>query len=282
MERRTSRKRHRRTHRHHYWAYWSAIFCALFAAAFLAHAITKRGVATRHAGQSANGASIRHSAARESLAPVFNVEKRKLYPYSVIPGGLEDVSDLRNAVARDPLVAAHYANFNLGQARVVQLDRDQAVYVSFRLNDRIYWTKKALLLHRGERVITDGQHFARTRCGNRASVAPENPTSPKEPTAEAMDAAPKFPLVADIPEIWPTPEGLVPPVGTAPAGEIIPPAYFPIVGAGSPNTGSPDPTPSTPPVTTPEPGTLSLLAVALVAIGCARWLPLTVRKISRS
>jgi hypothetical protein len=214
---------------------------------------------------------------------VFNVEKRKLYPYSVIPGGLEDVNDLRNAIAHDPLVAAHYANFNMAQARIVQLDRDQPVYVSFRLNNRIYWTKKTLLLHRGERVITDGPHYARTRCGNRASDSPETPTSPIEPAAEAMDAAPKFPLVADIPEVWPTPEGLVPPAGSGSSGDIIPPAYFPIVGSGGSGGGlTPDPQPPTPPITTPEPNAFSLLALGILTLGCGRWLILIARKLSRN
>lgn len=281
MERSNRRKRHRRTHRRHYWAYWSALFCALFGAAFVARGIVKHEIATRHvSSRPANNASIDHSTANQSASPVFNVEKRRLYPYSIIPGGLQDVGDLRNAIAHDPLVAAHYANFNVSQARIVQLDRDQAMYVSFRLNNRIYWTKKTLLLHRGEKVITDGQHYARTRCGNRASTAPETPTSPKEPTADAMDAAAKFPLVANVPEIWPTPVGLVPPVGSGSSGDIIPPAYFPIVGSGGSGGGStPDPLP---PVTTPEPDAFSLLALGILTIGCARWLPFIARKLSRS
>jgi hypothetical protein len=283
MERTSSRKRRRRSHGQHYWKYWSAFFCALFAAAFVVHVMVKREIGTpNHAARSANHASIHHSRGVESVPPVFNVEKRKLYPYSVIPGGLEDVSDLRNAIANDPLVAAHYANFNVARAHIVQLDRDEAVHVSFRLNDRIYWTKKTLLLHRGETVITDGQYYARTRCGNRASVLPESPTLPKEPTAEAMDGAPKFPLVADIPEIWPTPQGLVPPVGSGSSGDTIPPGYFPIVGGGGPGGGpTPDP-PPTSPITTPEPNAFSLLALGIFTLGSVRWLPFVARKLSRS
>jgi hypothetical protein len=33
---------------------------------------------------------------------------RAIYPYSVIPGGVESAAELRNSVTRDPVVAEHY------------------------------------------------------------------------------------------------------------------------------------------------------------------------------
>ena len=37
--------------------------------------------------------------------------RRPVYPYSVIPGGVESAQELKNAVLRDSVVAGHYAGF---------------------------------------------------------------------------------------------------------------------------------------------------------------------------
>src|SRR5271155_4140671 len=53
--------------------------------------------------------------------PELDKTDRILYPYSVIPGGVRNSAELRNAVAHDATVAAHYADFKLNDARVTQL-----------------------------------------------------------------------------------------------------------------------------------------------------------------
>jgi hypothetical protein len=195
---------------------------------------------------------------------------RPVYPYSVIPGGVENAQELKNAVLHDPVVAGHYADFNLAKARIVRLDNNRAVYVSYRLGDRVYWTKKALKLFKGERLISDGVHQARARCGNRLSYTPAQPVSPLEPTPTAM-AAPLPPTLFAVnqPPVLPStplppPPGSSPP-GTPPGGGIIPPPIVPIGGGGS--------HPKTPPVVTPEPGTSALLAIGLVTLLAAGLLP---------
>jgi hypothetical protein len=204
-------------------------------------------------------------------APEMISAGRPVYPYSVIPGGVENAQELKNAVLHDPVVAGHYADFNLAKARIVRLDNNRAVYVSYRLGDRVYWTKKALKLFKGERLISDGVHQARARCGNRLSYTPAQPVSPLEPTPAAI-ATPLPPTLFAVnqpPPVLPLtplppPPGSSPP-GTPPGGGIIPPPIVPIGGGGS--------HPKTPPVVTPEPGTSALLAIGLVTLLAAGLLP---------
>jgi hypothetical protein len=46
------------------------------------------------------------------------MENRPVYPYSVVPGGVRDVAELKWAAKHDPVVAAHYAGFDYDHARV--------------------------------------------------------------------------------------------------------------------------------------------------------------------
>ena len=112
---------------------------------------------------------------------------RRLYPYSVIAGGVRSADELKAATTNDPVVARHYADFDLTKARVVSLDHDQMAYVSYRMGEQIFWTNRALRIHKGETVITDGIHEARTRCGNRISETPQSPLSSQQPALEAFN-----------------------------------------------------------------------------------------------
>ena len=87
------------------------------------------------------------------------------------------VAELRSAVAHDPVVAAHYAAFDLANARVFQVQEGRSVYVSYRRGDDVFWTSKKLRLAVGETLLTDGEHIARTRCGNQVSDEPRMPVS---------------------------------------------------------------------------------------------------------
>jgi hypothetical protein len=230
-----------------------------------------------------------------SVSELHPVVLRTSYPYSVIPGGVANAQELKSAAFHDSVVAGHYADFNLAKAHIVRLDRDRAVYVSYRLNDRIYWTKKTLKLLKGETLITDGVHEARTRCGNRVSDTPAEPVSPQEPPAKVM-ATPAEPVLiaANAPPVWPVmpPSSPASPPEAPPGGGIIPPPVVPIVGGGpvsphhpttpptppppgTPPPGTPPPgtPPGTPPVSTPEPGTSGMLVIGLLtllAVGCFR------------
>jgi hypothetical protein len=220
------------------------------------------------------------------FAPNPELDKidRVLYPYSVIPGGVRNPAELRNAVAHDEVVAEHYSDFDLHAVRVVRLEQARAVFVSYRVGSRIFWTKNRLNLPAGETVVTDGEHLARTRCGNRISEAPVGPVLGNEPSPEAMEIPANgglLPAAETSPEL---PLG-VPPATTlvvpqqAPGSIFIPivPPLFPIGGTPS-SPGIPTgplppplvlpPPPPPPPTSTPEPSA----ALLLIAGGAWVWL----------
>lgn len=122
------------------------------------------------------------------LNQVLSEPQRPVYPYSVVPGGVQDVKELKWVAEHDPVVAAHYAGFDYARAQVVRLTLARTAYVSYRIGNHIYWTRHRLTLKKGEKLITDGHITARTRCANRVEETPqEQPASPSEPTAEKFD-----------------------------------------------------------------------------------------------
>jgi hypothetical protein len=128
-----------------------------------------------------------------AMAPARPQTKRDVYPYSVVPGGVESPEELQQAAAHDRVVAQHYAGFDFKRARVIELKQSQLMYLSYRMRDKIYWTSKRIRLRAGEKVISDGKTIARTRCANQVSESAKHVASPKEPPAEKFDQ----PLLAD-------------------------------------------------------------------------------------
>jgi hypothetical protein len=126
---------------------------------------------------------------RESLR---QVENRPVYPYSVVSGGVRDARELKWMAQHDPVVASHYAGFDYDRARVVRLTLERAAYVSYRVGNKVYFTRHRVSLKKGETVLTDGKITARTRCGNRVEESPQQATSSSEPPAVEFDQ-PVFP-----------------------------------------------------------------------------------------
>jgi hypothetical protein len=106
----------------------------------------------------------------------------------VVDGGVHSVQELRSAIWRDPVVAKHYSNFELDRAKIIEAKADRDFHVSYRIGEEIFWTKKRLKVAKGERLITDGRNFTRTRCANVLSEVPQGKTSPDEPAPEVLDA----------------------------------------------------------------------------------------------
>jgi PEP-CTERM motif len=116
-----------------------------------------------------------------------SIEGRPVYPYSVVPGGVKDARELKWVADHDPVVAAHYAGFDYDHARLVRLVLARTAYVSYRIGNKVYWTRHRVTLKKGETVLTDGRITARTRCANRVEEVPEAAYSASEPPAMKFD-----------------------------------------------------------------------------------------------
>jgi hypothetical protein len=201
---------------------------------------------------------------------------RPVFPYSIVPGGVRDAKELRSAADSDPVVAEHYSGFRIARAHSVQLRQPLLMYVSYRRDNRVYWTRKPMTIPAGETLLTDGENFARTRCANRLSPVAAKPLAATEPASEQLNE-PTFipPLLANLlpgEEIgfFPgTGAQLVPPSGTPqgvappPPGSQTPPVLPPILFPGGPPISPNTPVPPPPPVNTPEPGTFALLLAGI-------------------
>ena len=112
---------------------------------------------------------------------------RRIYPHSIIPGGVDSRADIARRVAADPVVARHYASFDIDKAHTVTVGKPRAVHVSYRRGDKVYWTAKKMMLVQGETLLTDGTSDIRGRCGNRISDTAMLPVAMNEPTAAELD-----------------------------------------------------------------------------------------------
>lgn len=178
------------------------------------------------------------------------IKGRSVYKYSVVPGGVRSVQELKWAAEHDPIVAAHYAGFDYDHARVVKLILARTAYVSYRIGDKVYWTRHRVSLKKGETVITDGKMMARARCANRIEEMPQQATSESEPPPanfdEPIQPAPGLAVVAPpvpfesalmnrdaIPGLGPAaPPNAYDPIVNQPLTPILPPPLPGVCGIG--------------------------------------------------
>ena len=186
---------------------------------------------------------------------------RNVFPYSIIPGGVESSQELKKAVLTDPIVAQHYSDFDLTKVRRVTLSTPQLMYVSYRIGNNVFWTKRKLTLPKGETMLTDGHAMARTRCGNRVSALAVMPTSPQQPLSEDFDT-PEFPpsistpylaaYSAPPPALWSSTGAQA---HASPVSSFTPLApFFPLPGGGGGGHSSAPPPPTSGGGGTPPPG----------------------------
>jgi hypothetical protein len=224
-------------------------------------------------------------------APSLGIQSRNrrlVYPYSVIPGGIRSAAELREIAKHDPVVAAHYSGFDYDRARVIEVDHPRLVYVSYRKAGKIHWTSKQATLRAGEKLLTDGRIIARTRCGNQVSVLPQADILREEPTLAELERADAF--ASGTEQLFPQSSVLLNldpliPVGPPYAGFPQPGTFIPLpIGGGEvgPVTSASCPpnkkgtttakfekdckTQPPPPPAVPEPGTIVFMASGAAAI----------------
>ncbi len=143
-----------------------------------------------------------------------------IYPYSVVPGGVKNAQDLRYAALRDYVVRQHYAHFNFANARLLRTTESREVYLSYRIRNKVFWTRKKVRLHPGELLLTDGEITARARCGNQVSDTAKAEVSEEEPAEDVLDQPV---AVASAPSL---PARPLPALPDLPSAEAPPPQLF--------------------------------------------------------
>jgi len=211
----TTRRRRRRSSRNRRREIRRAIICVAAAlavvASFVATVVLLQPDARLAVSMTAEPTTTRSTDV--VLEPEHADSSRAVYPFSVIPGGAYSSAEFMDAVTADAAVGAHYADIVPAAMHVERVTGPRAAYMSYRIGDRIYWTKRKLALAEGEHVLTDGRVTVRARCGNRLSEQPMQPTSEAEPPVQAFEREGGTPLVeAPLPAPLSTFE---PPLGLA-------------------------------------------------------------------
>ena len=159
-------------------------------------------------------------AAQSSKPAKLRVRLPGVYPYSVIPGGVKNPDDLRYVADHDNAVRRHYAHFDYSHAQLVRAAEAREVYLSYRIRDTVFWTRRKIRLRVGELLLTDGKITARAGCGNQISDTAKPEVSSEEPDEDildqpvaALEPGPSFPArpllgALDLPVGQPTPPQL--------------------------------------------------------------------------
>lgn len=187
--------------------------------------------------------SVSASTPRSKL-PFF----RKVYAYSLIPGGVGTSSSFEISRMNDKVLSDHF--HDMGSNVVpTKLPQDRLMYSSYRAGDRIYWTKHPILISAGEPLFTDGTTLVRARCGNRLSDSPQRPVQKFSPPGIA---AGQFTLQVQMD----SPPALIPEAGapiTLAFPDVPPPAPYEFSGGPSlPLESGPDIVPIPPQTTVGE------------------------------
>jgi hypothetical protein len=158
---------------------------------------------------------------------------RKVYPFSVVPGGAENLDEAKRAM-QDRAVQANYSEVDFANLRQLKLKKELSGYVSYRWDDKVYWTSRQVTLPAGETVFTDGVYLVRGRCLNSFSPFLMLPIRADEPTEQALDTPVEIPVIAFS---FPKDSGFaselpLPPEALTPNVPIFPPVPPAMPGGG--------------------------------------------------
>ena len=267
---------------------FSARFASLVHSAWIAH-LNRNRIDTSAWARTDTSRALAVMATETAAGPIV-VPRRVVYPYSIIPGGINSTQELQRLSDHDPVVGLHYAGFDFQHARIFELDQPRLVYLSYRLGDRVFWTRKKITLHKGEKLISDGKVTARARCANRVSEAAQPQVSAEEPPAGKFEepllqggtaTEVPFPQAGNLFAIGPTPPpgapGLAPPTGFG-LPPLFPPPIPPQACVPAKTTGHGEEvadlkatkgkpcSPGTPPPAVPEPATALLVSSGILGV----------------
>ncbi len=163
------------------------------------------------------------------ITTVVEQSPRKVYPYSILPGGAETLDEAKHVLA-DAKVKAGCPGIDIDNLRQVKLRKNLTGHVSYRVGNRIYWTANVVTLRPGEIVFTDGIRLIRGRGLNCYSPLPMQPTLADEPTEQVLDTPTELPVIsysfakvpAQMPNLPPTPDELTPSFPFLPAANLPP------------------------------------------------------------
>jgi PEP-CTERM motif-containing protein len=126
---------------------------------------------------------------------------RTIFPYSVIPGGVQNAAELEASVAKDPVVAEHYRGISVLRLLAMRLNTAVDVYASFRLANSVYWTRHTIHVPKGELILSDGANMIRARCGNRLMFVPPTHAWPIPPMRDRARPPSQAPPPIEPPEL---------------------------------------------------------------------------------
>mgnify|MGYP001767837588 CR=1 FL=1 len=183
-------------------------------------------------------------------------------------GAIHSVEDFRKMVDSDPILKAHFANFNWDKAQMGKLEKSMRAYVHYRKDDIIFLKKTPIVLPAGDGFITDGDTLVRTNCCNSY-----NPVSDLDIDPAAGPMQPQMPLSMESVPLPPVPgqpatvDNPMTPVtkatGASPIALPMPPPVYPPPGYDPPETR---PTDDPPPPPVPIPAAVWILGTGLAVL----------------
>jgi hypothetical protein len=157
---------------------------------------------------------------------------------ALLSGGFTSVDEFQQRAGNDPTLHSFYGSCSDTQAGMQQLPNDILVFATFRRGEDIKWTRKQMLVRKGEYVLTFCGKTVLARCGNLISWAPMQPSEDLPPSLLAIptDELKDPQALALTAQADPAAEsfGGLPPVAAAVSGHhsfFIPPFYIPSGGS---------------------------------------------------
>jgi len=119
---------------------------------------------------------------------------------------IHSVNDFQKTVQSDPVLAAHFTDFDWNNATMGKLEHSLWTYVTYRKDGKIATTRKQVILPKGDGYISDGKRQVRTYCCN-DYVASSTPKD--DPTRERVDSSSPYNEKETDPEAVPEPGSLL-------------------------------------------------------------------------